>query len=465
MNSCNRPILWNQGLFLQPHHFQQFDAYINALVTPHNLYHTPFFWGCGTVEIQATALGRRTLEVERCELIFQDGTWITFPGNAALMPRSFKNISFDVEGDRPFTVYLAIKKWELHRKNTSSTEPSDALDALGTRFVSSVEPEEVKDIHEGGEPASLRKMDYLVKIFWEDEIEKFPEYLAVPVAQLRLDADQVVLSKNFVPPLFRISSSDTLMQMLKNIREMVISRCRVFESYKFAQGFQSSDFDAHFIPHLLVLSTLNRALPSLNHMIEVAHIHPHAVYALLRAMVGDLSTFTDRINALGQMKDGTMLLPEYDHEALFKCFNEARQLIGELLQGVSLGGESIINLSREKGIFSCKIPFQEFGDGDLYFIVVRGADDTEKLISDFNNIVKIGTIENIDNMIARALPGVTLKHRLVPPPGMPRRPDVNYFRIDTKHNLWSEIKRSGTMALYWSNAPDDITMEMVISKV
>ncbi|SLM32876.1 putative Type VI secretion protein, VC_A0114 family [Desulfamplus magnetovallimortis] len=465
MNNCIKPILWNQGLFLQPHHFQQFDNYLASLVMPHALYHTPFFWGCGTMEIQETALDQRILEITRCELIFQDGTWIQYPGNATTIPRSFKELSFDAEGDKPITAYVGLKKWEQYKKNVTSINDTDTLDKIGTRFVSPLEPEETRDIHEGGDSANVRRMEHCLKIFWDHEIEKFSDYSLLPIMQLKFDGDSVVVSREYVPPLYKISSSDILMQMLKNLREMAISRCRVFESYKFAQGFQSSDFDAHFIPHLLVLNGLNRILPMLNHIVETGDVHPHAAYGLIRAIVGELSTFTDRINALGQLKDGTLMLPEYDHESLFTCFNEAHLLIGELLRGISLGGESIISLIRDNDYFKATIPFEEFHESCLFFIVVHNAPDPDKLINDFHNIIKIGTPSGIENMISRALPGVPVKHRLVPPPGMPKRQDSNYFRIDTKYHLWSDIRRSGGISLYWSNAPDAVSIEIVISRV
>ena len=254
------------------------------------------------------------------------------------------------------------------------------------------------------------------------------------------------------------------MKILKNLRENIISRCRVFESYKFSQGL-SSDFDAHFIPHLLVLSALNRALPNLNHIIEVKGFHPQAAYGILRQIVGDLSTFTDRINALGQLKDGTLLLPEYDHVQIYNCFNEAQILLGELLRGISIGGETIFSMNRENDYFTIKLPAEEFRDSYMYFLVLKTKAKSEQIINDMHNIIKLGNPKNIDNMIARALPGVPVKHRLVPPPGMPKRSGSYYFRINSKHHLWEEIKQSGDISLFWDNAPEDTSIEIVISQI
>lgn len=464
MNSPSKPILWHQGLFLQPHHFQQNDAFVKSLLTPHNLCHSPFFWGCSRFVIQEAALSQRSIEIETCELIFQDGTWVKYPGNALVQPRSFEDLSFDVEGDTPVTVYLGIKKWNDFDKNATSIDSNDGINSVGTRYLSFVEPERIKDLHEGGDPASVRKMDTVIRIFWDHETDNFKDYLMIPVCRLELKEEKIDLSKAYITPTYLISGSDMLMKILKNLRENIISRSRIFESYKFSQGL-TSDFDAHFLPHLLVLSTLNRALPVLNHIIELKTFHPHSAYGVLRRIVGDLSTFTDRINALGQLKDGTPLLPEYDHENLYHCFNEAQILIGELLRGISIGGESIYSMIREDNYFRVQLPAEEFRDSYLYFIVLKSASETDLIINDMQKIVKIGNSKNIDNMISRALPGLPVKHRLVPPPGMPKHAGSYYFRIDSKHHLWEEIKRSGDISLFWDNAPEDTSIEIVISQV
>ncbi len=465
MNSSEKPILWHQGLFLQPQHFQQNNNFLQSLITPHNKYHTPFFWGCSKISVQDSSLTQRVIEIDNCELIFQDGTWVQYPGNAFIQSRSFEEISFDVEGDKPLVVYAGIKKQNKYDKNVSSIEETGSLDSVGTRYVSYVEPEEIRDIHEGGDPAKVRRMNYIVKIFWDHEIDKFNDYLLMPLFQLELSEEKISISKRFVPPTFVLSGSDILMQIIKDLRENMISRCRVFESYKLSQGFQSSDFDAHFIPHLLVLNALNRSLPVLNHIIENADFHPQEVYKNLRQIVGELSTFSDRINALGQLKDGTSLLPEYNHEQLFYCFNEIRLLIGELLKGISVAGESVFSMIRDMDYFTAVIPKEEFRDSYMYFLVLKSTGDPDKIINDLHNLVKIGPKENIESMISRALPGVPVRHRLVPPPGMPKRSGLHYFRIDSKHHLFEEIKRAGNISLFWDNAPEDASIEIVISQI
>ncbi len=464
MTKASKPILWHQGLFLQPNHLQHSDAHLTSLFFPHHQYHTPFFWGCGRCSVQETALAQRSMEIEACTLLFQDGTWIQYPGNALIHPRSFEDLSFDTEGSDPVTTYLAIKKWNHFERNVTSVQSHFNPDEINTRYISFLEPEEVRDLHEGGNPVPIRELEAVIKIVWGHETDKFKDHLLIPVCRLELKEEKVGLCRTFIPPTYVISGSDALMKILKNLRETLISRSRIFESFKFSQGL-SSDFDAHFLPHLLVLNAFNRSLPILNHMIEMETVHPQAAYGLLRQMVGEFSTFTDRINALGRMKDGTPLVPDYDHEQLYHCFNETQILISELLKGISIGGESIFSMTRQGAYFKAQLPAEEFRDSAIYYIVLKSLADSDRIVNDMQKLVKIGDSRNIRNMIARALPGVPLKHRLVPPPGMPKHPGAYYFRIDSKHPLWDEIRRSGDISLFWDNAPEDTVLEIVISQL
>ena len=54
--SWDSKVLWTEGLFLQPHHFQQADRYTEALVTGLARRILPYAWGVTTLEIDEAAL-------------------------------------------------------------------------------------------------------------------------------------------------------------------------------------------------------------------------------------------------------------------------------------------------------------------------------------------------------------------------------------------------------------------------
>ena len=77
-------VLWGEGLFLRPQHFQQQDQYHEA-----RLRHTasalhPYLWGVGNLQWDFDALKAGKLRLEVLSLIFRDGEIVDAPASAPL---------------------------------------------------------------------------------------------------------------------------------------------------------------------------------------------------------------------------------------------------------------------------------------------------------------------------------------------------------------------------------------------
>lgn len=160
--------------------------------------------------------------------------------------------------------------------------------------------------------------------------------------------------------------------------------------------------------------------------------------------------------------DGTQLLPEYNHEDLQSCFEESHTLIGELLSAIIIGPENIIHLSRKGDYFQAQIPVESFENKKVFYLVVRTAEVQSKVLEVMKNIAKVSSIEYMPTLISRALPGIPLEYSVVPPPGLPTRPNSFYYKYDQNHPQWIEIQKSQSICLYWQNAPKDTIAEIIV---
>jgi len=77
--SWDNKVLWTEGLFLQPHHFQQADRYTEALVAGLARRVTPYAWGFSELEIDDEALKIGKFAVKSCAGLTQDGTVFRVP--------------------------------------------------------------------------------------------------------------------------------------------------------------------------------------------------------------------------------------------------------------------------------------------------------------------------------------------------------------------------------------------------
>lgn len=457
-----KPIFWHQGLFLQPQHFQQTELHQRSQLVPLHEYRQPFLWGIRTVDINASALLNRTVELTGFEAVFQDFSWVVAGKNATVSARSFADQeNAFLEGDA-FTVYIGLKKWDVFNSNVSGVADRD--EGSDRRYISLDEPVEQADLYDKGPPAQMRFLEYNLKLFWQTEKETAGDYHLIPILRLKMNGEVVQQDKTFVPPPLTLDSSSVLLQVVKNIREQMLARCRVLETYKPIHGQEIGHIEMSSLYYLLALNTLNRHVAKLQHALSQPLIHPWHLYGLLTELVGELSTFSDRINCLGQLRDGQQLLNGYDHLDVGGGFQEIQQLIAELLDGVVIGSERILIMTREDDRFWCEIPAEILRERQLYCLMVRTGHEGSEVVNALMHLVKSGSLKSIDTLIARSLSGVSMVHREIPPLGIARRQGCYCFELNTGSSQWSEVEKDGTLCLHWDQAPDDAAMELVTTR-
>ncbi len=449
---ADKPLFWHQGLFLQPQHFQLADLHQQHKLRALRQYVQPHFWGATRLSIRASALERRTVEIEEVEMLFDDGSLVHNPGNAVLAPRLLD--AAQAGGDKPFMVYLGLRKWNPEGANVTLVD--DAATAANTMFAASPTPEDIPDFHGTGPLAQVKPMRYVLRLFWETELENLGAYSLVPIGRLVPDGDQVRLAEDFAPPCLTLSASPGLAGLFRGVADQVASRCRRLEEYKSSSGLGSGDLDYSSTVFLLALRTLNRYAPLLRHMAEAPHVHPWQAFGLLRQLVGELSSFSQDVSALGEGRDGEKLLPDYDHLDLYRCFRSASELIARILDSLTAGPEFMTQLLYEDPYYSAELPQRAFAPGNTYWLLVRTAQPAQTL-EEFRKVAKLSATRGMSSLLARAVHGLDMVYQENPPPGLPRTKGALCFRIDTGSPLWEAVETSRSLSLYWDSAPKDMT--------
>jgi type VI secretion system protein ImpJ len=458
--TIQRPLFWHQGLFLQPQHFQLADLYYSSLLTPFMKYPQPYFWGVGELQIQKAALGNRSFDMLKGEFLFPDGSYVVFPGNSVMEARNFEESW--VEGGRPLKVFVGLKKWSDAGENVTVLPALKDYSEVATRFVTTPDPEQIGDMHRGGPPAQVKRLYFLLKIFWETEKEKLGDYLTLPLGQLVRMGEQVTLSEQFVPPPLSVASFENLGKLVKEIRDEVASRARQLEEYKTRKGIHTAEFGARDMVYLLALRSLNRYVPLLHHVTEVPRVHPWLVYGALRQLIGELSSFSERFNVRGELLGGTEALPDYDHLDLWECFASAQRIIAQLLDEITAGPEYIIRLVYDGTYYAAELQPPIFEGHRRYYLVFRTEAEPELIFHSLANIAKLSCREYLPIIIARALPGIRLDHLVVPPQELPRRAHCLYFQVDHHGDQWAMVQKGRNIALYWDMAPEDLEVELMV---
>ena len=82
--SVHNKVVWSEGLFLQPQHFQQQDRYFERYVEARAEALVPHAWGFAEVEIDADLLKLGKIGVRRAVGVFPDGTPFRLPDDDPL---------------------------------------------------------------------------------------------------------------------------------------------------------------------------------------------------------------------------------------------------------------------------------------------------------------------------------------------------------------------------------------------
>ena len=455
-----RPLHWRQGLFLQPQHFQLLERSLRSLLAPYQDFAEPHFWGVAEMVIEKAALGTRSFVISKGAFLFPDGTHAVVPDNAHIEPRPFNDAW--VEGGKPLTVYVGLKKWNEGGENATILEKTDGLDRVTTRFIANAEPEEVKDLHSGGPPGQVERLSYLLRLFYETEREQLGDYQLIPVASLERMGDEVRLSDRFIPPSLNVSGSEPLFRLLKEIRDQITARARQLEELKRQRGIQTAEFGSRDMVYLLALRSLNRYVPALFHISEARQVHPWAVYGLLRQLIGELSSFSEKVDVMGRVESENTVLPVYDHENLWDCFSSAQVLISRLLDEITAGPEYVVRLVFDGTYFAADLKPAIFEGKNRFFLVLRTEEDPKLVVNSIANIAKLSSREHMPLLIARALPSIALEHLPVPPQELPRRAHAVYFAADHHGEQWARVRKGNNIAFYWDNAPKDLEVELMV---
>ena len=455
----SKPVFWHQGLFLQPQHFQLSEQYQDTRLLPYQSYLLPHFWGVCQVEMLASSLSHRTCEIESGEFIFADGTYVSLPDNSVVSPRSFEDEWVDPE--KPFTIYLALHKLSQFDDNVTELARLEQHAGTTTRYVTTTAPEDVKDVYVEGSAAQVKFLRHALKIVFDNERDELGDYELIAIAQVVREGDAIIYNKHYLPPCLTIASVPELTRIVKEIRDEIIGRAMQLSAYK-SPVHAKKEFDANLLRYKMALQSLSRFVPRLFHISESGNVHPWTVYGVLRELVGEFSTFTDHVTVLGETSDGEHMVPNYDHDNLGECFHRVSEVIGLLLNEITIGPQFLVEMKFDGVAYTADVPAEFFTEYLDFYLIVNTIEDFEAAQKSLLTAAKLTSRDMVETLVERSLPGVGMIYLAAAPPGLPRRPNAYYLRLDVHDDQWASVQRQENVALLWEEAPEDTTVELVV---
>jgi type VI secretion system protein ImpJ len=437
-----RKVIWNEGMLLAPHHFQQSDNYHEGLLNSRLASLVSYEWGVLDVQVNREAIANGSFTLTRCRAVLPDGLLLDVPQADAAPPTRAVEPHFTADDER-LDVYLGIPAQRSGAANFQ-TNGGEPVSTIRYRQDAGV----VLDETTGDNERQIAFAQGNLRLLFGDE--QRDGYSAVKIAEVeRTTTGQLSLSETFVPPALDVMASPWLHDTLRQLIEILITKSSTLGERRRQRGASLADFTTSEVAIFWLLHTVNSSIPRLKHLYTTRTVHPERLYYEMIRLAGELMTFTiDR-----HPKD----IVAYNHEDLYGTFSRLAADIRDMLETVIPTRCVAIPLeSVRASLYAGRVLDDRLLAEAAFYLAVRSTIPVATLIAGVPRTVKIASRDHIDRVIGSALPGVTLTHVPTPPASIPTRVGFHYFSLESSGPIWEGIRSAKTLAVY---VPDEIPEE------
>ncbi|MFL6601961.1 MAG: type VI secretion system baseplate subunit TssK [Steroidobacteraceae bacterium] len=438
--SSNNRVVWSEGLFLRPQHFQQQERHLERYIEGRSRDLRAHSWGCTELELERDLLAIGKFGLRRAAGVFPDGTPFAMPDDDPL-PAPLEMTS----QVRDQKVFLAIP---LRKESARESDRREQVDGI-VRYRS--KDFEARDITADSnatatlEVAALRSRLMLAS-------EPHEDFACIPVAHIQeCRADRLVtLDERFMPTVLNIQQAPRLATFLTELQGLLHQRGEALAARTVASGRGGAAEIADF----LMLQTVNRYEGLVDHFVASRLIHPEDLYRLCLEIAGDLATLTTSARRLGK-------LPGYHHEDLRAGYDP---LMAALRASLSVVLEqNAVAIALEKKRFNISVGI--VNDRSLFetsaFVLAARADvPAENVRKGMPAQATIASVETIAKLVNDHLPGVPLQPLSVVPRQIPFHAGFAYFELDRGSPRFRELKSGGGIAIHVPDSFPGLVMEL-----
>jgi type VI secretion system protein ImpJ len=425
--SWRKKVVWSEGMLLQPQHLQQSERHADHVQHLLARMTTPYTWGFFEFEVDQAALAMGKFALIKAVGILADGTVFDMPAVDALPE------PVDVPADmRDEMMVLALP---VRRPGAREADVEKYEDLVRHR----VAEQEVPDSNTAGERTALVQLGQLNARLMrtKQSSEAWTTLNVSRIQELRADK-QVILDRRYIPPVLDTRANTLLAGYIDEILGLLRQRGDALAG-RMTQGGSGGVSE---IADFLMLQSVNRSEPLLDHMAKRSLLHPLELYETLLQLSGDLASFRDsrRVISFGP----------YVHDDLALSFTP---VIEDLRRSLSMVLEqSAIRIDlhdRKHGVRVAVITDGELRRSATFVLAVISTMPGDALRSRFPTQVKVGPVERIRDLVNLQLPGVSLRPLPVAPRQIPFHSGANYFELETHgSDLWRQLDKSGGMAMH-----------------
>ena len=427
MSATNR-VIWSDGLFIKPQHFQQQQRYLENQINERALAVSDYLYGFSDLALNAEYLSFGRVGLVHAAGLFPDGTRFSLPEDD-VMPEPLEISDASVANQ---VVYLALP---LGSEALAEVEWPEA--AIKGRFRA--QSTEVRDLHSiDGDSHAIDVGRVAPRLMLEREDRSAYAALAIGRILEKRPDGSLVMDPNFVPTMLSVRAAPRLQRFVGEMAGLMRERAKNIAERVGAPG-QGGVAD---VADFMLLQMLNRAHPRFMHLARLRQLHPERLYEALLELCGELVTFTDE-NRLPQE------FTPYDHDLPEDSFAPLMQVLRQSLSTVLEPRALAIQLQqRQYGLTVAPIQDNQLIGQAEFILAVKADMPLDDLRKQFTQQCKVASVEKIRDLISLQLPGVPLSPLPVAPRQLPYHAGFVYFRLDDQSQAWQMLDNASGFAFH-----------------
>ena len=303
MATTRNKVMWQEGMLMRPHHFQQQQRYNDYLDNQRFRAMNDLSWGFTELTLNNELLAQGKIMIDSASGTLPDGTVFSIPDQDAL-PDPLHPQNFPDERSR--NIYLALPVASDVRNEISDGR------RIGRYRLNYAD---VRDLHsEEGDARTLTLGQLTPRIM--SGAEDMSAYITLPLCRIsnRHADGSLTLDDDFIPSCQNIQVSKKLRVYLKEVQGAIGGRASDLAN-RIGSPAQSGIAD---VAEFMMLQLLNRNQTRFTHRARRSQLHPEDFYLDLPGMLGELMTFTEPSRL-------PCPLDVYDHHDLTKTFKTLLQ--------------------------------------------------------------------------------------------------------------------------------------------
>lgn len=438
-------VLWGEGLFLRPQHFQRQDSYHESRLHQTAVALHPYAWGVRNLQIDTEALANSSLRFNELSVIFPDGEPYSAPQDDNLPPAvSLADIPL---AQQSVTFHLVIPSLNWHGGNSSS----DTTVGVGPRYTQI--GQETLDLFTHAAAAEVMYLGKQVRVV--SEFDSLDSFVSFPIARLRREATGgFKLDSSFMAPCVSIKSNPLLFLNLRRLLDSLQAKVNALYGHHREPSKNVIEFRSGDIASFWLLHTASAAFAGLSHLFHHPVLHPERYFEQLLNLAGQLMTFSKSHSLVD--------LPVYKHEDPGPAFTQLHAIIKDLLDTVISSRYFAIALTEVKPSYhSGRLDSGKIDEKTVFFLGVSADMPALELVDIVPLRFKIGAPDDVEKFVLSAMPGVRLVHSPQVPAALPVKPDTYYFSVDSKGALYDRMLDAQSLSIYVPSGLQNLQLELL----